>query len=170
MSSTTTTQCPDSSPSTHHQQCCKLMNLPPPHLPPSITLSPTPCSPPCPAFCNWMDVLLLCSVVVGAVSTTLLLSGLLIYRQKESCLFSSYTETLKKSIEKMFCKEQLNIYILHFHEDCGGLNSSIYMVNFLNYFPKANVFLKASLIDCWLWNSFYWNVAHLTGDWLSAGT
>ena len=98
------------------------MNLPPPNLPSSITLSPTPCSSPtpCPAFCNWMDVLLLCSVVVGAVSTTLLLfSGLLIYRQKESCLFSSYTETLKKSIEKMFCKEQLNIYILHFHEDCG---------------------------------------------------
>ena len=36
-----------------------------------------------------------------------------------------------------------------------GIEWLHYMVNFLNYISqKANVFLKASLIDCWLWNSF----------------
>ena len=129
------------------------MNLPPPHLPSSITLSPTPCSPPCSPLSVSEWTYCCCVCVVSWWAQSALLSSSLAYLltdRKNLVYFPVIQKLLKKSIEKMFCKEQLNIYILHFHEDCGGLNSSIYMVNFLNYFPKANVFLKASLIDCWL--------------------
>ena len=55
------------------------------------------------------------------------------------------------------CILTLNGIFLHFFFNKENIKENVeiewlhYMVNFLNYiFPKANVFLKASLIDCWL--------------------